>query len=80
MIWEKYGAIQILKIGYLELRDGRQIVITQSPKLVSDSVSESEVLPRMDSFLGDGPIISWADECNGVVDFAIAGMGSECEF
>ena len=55
-------------------------MITQSPKLVSDSVSESEVLPSMDSFLGDGPIISWADECNGVVDFAIAGMGSECEF
>ena len=78
VIWEKYGAI--LKIGYSELCDGRQIVITQSPELVSDSVSESEVLPSTDSFLGDGPIISWADECNGVVDFAIVGMHSECEF
>ena len=55
-------------------------MITQSPELVSDSVSESEVLPSTDSFLGDGPIISWADECNGVVDFAIVGMRSECEF
>ena len=78
VIWEKYGAI--LKIGYSELCDGRQIVITQSPELVSDSVSEGEVLPSTDSFLGDGPIISWADECNGVVDFAIVGMRSECEF
>lgn len=74
VIWEKYGAI--IKIGYLELRDGRQILITQSPKLVS----ESEILPGTDSFLGDGQIISWVDECDGVVDFAIADMGSDCEF
>ena len=67
----------------LELCDGRQIVIPltlyQSPDLVSNYlISESEAILGTNSFLGDGPIISWANEYDGVVDLASTGMDLEC--
>lgn len=42
------------------------------------SISESEAILGTNSFLGDGPITSWANECDGVVDFASTGLDSEC--
>ena len=34
----------------------------------------------MDFVLGNGPIISRTDECDGAVDVVSAGMVSKCEF
>ncbi|XP_050252211.1 uncharacterized protein LOC126698794 [Quercus robur] len=57
-----------------------QVVIPLSLYRSPESVSESEAIPGTDSVLGNGPIISWTDECDGAVDVVSAGMVSECEF
>ena len=55
------------------------LTLYQSSDSVLDySISESEAILGTNSFLGDGPIISWADECDSVVDFASTGPDSEC--
>ena len=42
------------------------------------SISKSEAIPSTNFFLGDGPIISWADECDSVGDFASTCLDLEC--
>ena len=55
------------------------LTLYRSSDSVSDySISESEAIPSTNSFLGDGPIFSWADECDGVVDFASTSLDLEC--
>ena len=55
------------------------LTLYQSSDSVLDySISESEAILGTNSFLGDGPIISWADECDSVVDFASTGPDLEC--
>ena len=68
----------------LQLRDGRQITIPlslhRSPETLSNySGLEGGNVPGTYSFLGGGQITSWANECDGVVDFASADKGLECE-
>ena len=64
----------------VKLRDGRQIVIPLYLYRSLESVSKSEAILGTDSVLGNGPIISWTDECDGAMDVVSAGMVSECEF
>ena len=72
----------------LQLRDGRQIVIPlslyRSPGSESDcSVMEGEATTGNFSCVTKGQIVSWADECDGVVDSLSVATGSEdeiCEF
>ena len=57
----------------LQLRDGRQIMIPlslyQSPESVSDcSVTDVETVTGNDSFLNEGQMVSWAEDCDGLVD------------
>ncbi|KAK7850762.1 general transcription factor iie subunit 2 [Quercus suber] len=57
----------------LRLRDGRQIVIPlslyRSPESVSDcSVTDVETVTSIDSFINDGQMVSWAEDCDGLVD------------
>ena len=57
----------------LQLRDGRQIVILlslyRSPESVSDcSVTNLETVTGNDSFINDGQMVSWAEDCDGLVD------------
>ena len=55
------------------------LALYRSSNIVLDySISESEVVLGMNYFLGDGPIISWANECDGVVDLVSTSMDSEC--
>ena len=68
----------------LQLRDGRQIAVPLSLYRSSETMldylsSKGGNVPGIDFFLGDGQITSWADECDGAVDFASADMGLECE-
>lgn len=68
----------------LQLCDGRQITIPlslyRSPETLSNySGSEGGNVPGTNSFLGNGQITSWADECDGAMDFASANMGLESE-
>ena len=72
----------------LQLRDGRQIVIPlslyRSPGSESDcSFMEGEATTGNFSCVTKGQIVSWADECDGVVDSLSVATGSEdeiCEF
>ena len=57
----------------LQLRDGRQIMIPlslyQSPESVSDSsVMDVKTITGNDSFLNEGQMVSWAEDCDGLVD------------
>ena len=68
----------------LQFRDGRQITIPLSLHRSSETLSNYSGLKGGNalgtySFLGDGQITSWADECDGAVDFSSADMGLECE-
>lgn len=73
----------------LELRDGRQIVIplslyrspdSGSPDSGSEcSIIEGEVVPGNKSLATEGQIVSWADECDGVIDSLSVVTGSEDE-
>ena len=73
----------------LELRDGRQIVIPLSLYRSPDSGSldsgsecsiiEGEVVPGNNSIATEGQIVSWADECDGVLDSLSVVTGSEDE-
>ena len=52
----------------------------RSPEtLLNYSGSEGGNVPSTNFCLGDGLITSWADKCDGAVDFASADMGLECE-
>ena len=57
----------------LQLQDGRQVVIPlslyRSPESVSDcSVTDVETITGNDSFIKEGQMVSWAEDCDGLVD------------
>ena len=57
----------------LQLQDGRQIVILlslyRSPESVLDClVTDVEIVTGNDSFINDGQMVSWAEDCDGLVD------------
>ena len=57
----------------LELHDGQHVVIPlflcQSPETLSEfSVSKEEAIPVMSSIPSHGQSVSWADECDKVLD------------
>ena len=57
----------------LQLRDGQQIVIplslNRSPKSASDClVTDLETITGNDSFINDGQMINWVEDCDGLVD------------
>ena len=57
----------------LQLHDGRQIVLPlslyRSPESVSDcSATDLETVTGSDSFMNEGQMVSWAEECDGLVD------------
>ena len=57
----------------LQLQDGRQIVILlslyRSPESVLDClVTDVEIVTGNDSFINEGQMVSWAEDCDGLVD------------
>ena len=57
----------------LQLRDGRQIVIPlslyRSPESASNClVTDLETIIGNESFINDGQMVSWAEDCDGLVD------------
>ena len=55
------------------IEDGRQILISlslyRSLESVSDcSVTDVETVTGNDSFINDGQMVSWAEDCDGLVD------------
>ena len=57
----------------LQLRDGQQIVIplslNRSPESASDClVTDLETITGNESFINDGQMVSWAEDCDGLVD------------
>ena len=68
----------------LQLRDGRQLVLPLSlycsldSMLVSSSL-EGESVPGNDSSTNEGQRVSWADECEGLVESLSVVPGSESE-
>ena len=66
----------------LRLRDGQQIVLPlslyRSPESVLDcSVMDVETVTGNDSFINEGQIVSWAKDCDGLVDSLSIVTGSE---
>ena len=68
----------------LQLLDGRQMVLPLSiywfPESESDClVMEGEAVIGNTSFVNEGHIVSWVDECDGIVDsmFVVTGLEDE---